>query len=199
MEFTSFKKRDGVTDDEILKAVLAFETEFLDKQEGIAFHCLVRNFNNEYANILFADCMDSIHTMMKDVHQNKEANAFFELIEEESVEMNFNQILKEDFIVPKQFSCVEYGRFQLNPGENQEGLLKASQTIENNYLNETPNTQGHFIGCISENLFTEVTFGETLGKTKEVCFGYIENKHCTPLLNMAQSESMHLDFWYLIA
>lgn len=199
MEFTMFKKKDHVTDDEILQAVLAFETKFLNNQEGIIFHCLVKNDKNEYANVLFADDMETIHKMMKNVHQSQEANTFFELIKEESVQMNFNHILKEDFIVPQHFSCVEYGRFELNSGENKMNLLKASQTIEDHYLNKNKNTQGHFIGCLSDEVYTEVTFGETLGKTKEVCLGYTENEYCKALLNMANPESMHLDFWYLIA
>ena len=57
MEFTSFKKRENVTDDELLFAVLKFET-VLVQQKGIIFHCLVRNYSNDYANVLFADSIE---------------------------------------------------------------------------------------------------------------------------------------------
>ena len=45
----------------------------------------------------------------------------------------------------------------------------------------------------------EITIGETLGKTKEICFGYFNNPYCKPLLDMADETTMELDFWYLIA
>lgn len=199
MEFTSFKKKDHVSDDELLQAVLQFEEHFLTLQEGVIFHCLVRNYKNEYANVLFADHMDTMNAMFKSVHENDAANRFFDLIEEGSVTMNFNQIQKEDFKIPKDFSCVEYGTFSLRSPKPLEELITISDNIENHYLNTTENTQAHFIGTISDTLFSEVTFGKTLAKTKEVCYGYTENIHCKPLLDAADPESMQLDFWYLIA
>jgi hypothetical protein len=57
MEFAIFKKKETVTDDELINAVLKFET-VLSKQSGIIFHCLVRNFKNEYANVIFAEKME---------------------------------------------------------------------------------------------------------------------------------------------
>lgn len=59
MEFTSFKKKEHITDDEILFAVLKFE-EVISKQNGLVFHCLVRNYDNEYANVLFAESIQNL-------------------------------------------------------------------------------------------------------------------------------------------
>lgn len=59
MEFTSFSKKKNVTDDELINAVLKFET-VLAKQSGVIFHCLVRNFKNEYANVLFVSDFEDL-------------------------------------------------------------------------------------------------------------------------------------------
>lgn len=199
MEFTSFKKKENVTDDELIQAVIQFETSFLANQEGILFHCLVRNFNNDYANVLFADNMDSINKLFDAANNNKSAKYFFSLIENESVNIIIHQIEKKNFMIPEHFSCVEHGTFSLKNKVEFEKLIKVSNTIEKEYLSKSDNTKAHFIGIISENLYSEVAFGKTLGKTKEVCFGYMENSFCKPLLEMADETTMKLDFWYLIA
>ena len=38
MEFTSFNKKENVTDDELINAVLKLES-ILAKQNGVIFHC----------------------------------------------------------------------------------------------------------------------------------------------------------------
>lgn len=199
MEFTSFKKKESVTDDELIQAVIQFETSFLANQEGVLFHCLVRNFNNEYANVLFTDNMDSPNKLLEAANKNDSAKHFFSLIDNESVDMIFHKIEKEIFMIPEYFSCVEHGTFSLKNKNRFDDLVKISNTIEKEYLNKMENTKAHFIGTVSENLYSEVTFGETLGKTKEACFGYMENVFCKPLLEMADETTMKLDFWYLIA
>lgn len=199
MEFTSFKKKEDVTEDMLLQAILKFEQEFLANHDGVLFHCLVRNRDNEYANVLFADNMETMQAMFKGVQESPEAQAFFSLIEEESVTMNFNQIQKDNFQIPKDFTCVEFGTFSLQSPMPVQELVSISNEIEDQYLNASENTLGHFIGVLSETLYSEVTFGKTLAKTKEVCQGYLDNTHCKALLNAANSESMKLDFWILVA
>ena len=196
MEFTSFKKKDSITDDELINAVLKFET-VLSKQSGVIFHCLVRNFKNEYANVLFVTEIDDLKELEEKVMQLSEAQDFFKLIDEHSVKMAFHKILKDDFEVPNHFSCVECGTFSLK-NENHK-LLTISESIEKEYLSTFENTMAHFIGSLKENRYSEITIGKTLGKTKEVCFGYMSNQFCKPLLEMADETTMELDFWYLIA
>ncbi len=199
MEFTSFKKKEDVTEDSLLQAILKFEQKFLANHEGVLFHCLVRNRDNEYANVLFADNMETMQAMFKGVQESPEAQAFFSLIEQESVVMNFNQIQKDNFQIPEHFTCVEFGTFSLQSPMPVQELISISNEIEDQYLNATENTQGHFIGVLSETLYSEVTFGKTLAKTKEICQGYVDNTYCNALLNAADSESMKLDFWILVA
>jgi len=199
MEFTSFKKKENVTDDALLTAVLQFESSFLATQKGIVSHCLVRNFNNEYANVLFAENMESLKQLEKTMHSNEAVQTFFDMVQEDSVTMNFNHIEKKNFKIPANFSCIEYGTFSLKNETDFKNLLTVSETIEKEYLENFKNTQAHFIGTIEKGRYSEVTFGTTLGKTKEICFGYTNNPICMPLLEMADESTMQLDFWYLIA
>lgn len=198
MEFTSFKKKETVTDDELINAVMKFEIA-LSKQSGVIFHCLVRNFKNEYANALFVTEINDLKKTQKNVLKLQEAQDFFKLIDEQSIKMTFHKILKDEFKVPNHFSCIECGAFTLkNENENLK-LLTISESIEKEYLNTFENTKAHFIGSLNENRFSEITIGETLGKTKEICFGYFDNQFCKALLEMTDEATMELDFWYLIA
>jgi len=60
MEFTTFTKADNITDEDFISLVIKFEHDYLKNQPGLLFHCLVRNLNGEYANLLFADNIQSI-------------------------------------------------------------------------------------------------------------------------------------------
>lgn len=198
MEFTSFKKKDTVTDDELINAILQFEIQ-LAKQNGFIFHCLVRNFKNEYANVLFVENFENLNDIETHLMQIPEAQNFFKLIEKQSIKIEFHHIQKNNFQIPLYFSCIECGTFSLKNENKANQLLSISNTIETNYLNTFENTSEHFIGKIKSNKFSEITFGKTLGQTKKICFGYFQNPFCTPLLELADENSMELDFWYLIA
>ncbi|MGV4413747.1 hypothetical protein [Chryseobacterium sp. T1] len=197
MEFTSFKKRENVTDNELLFAVLKFET-VLVQQKGIIFHCLVRSYNNDYANVLFADSIDVLKDLGKNLGHLPEVQSFFEMVDTKTVKIEYHEIQKDNFQIPKEFSCIEKGTFSLNDIKDSDQLLSVSEKIENEYLDTFENTQAHFIGILNENQFSEVTFGKTLAKTKQICFGYFDNPYGLELLNLADKESMELDFWYLI-
>lgn len=197
MEFTSFKKRENVTDNELLFAVLKFET-VLVQQKGIIFHCLVRSYNNDYANVLFADSIDVLKDLGKNLGHLPEVQSFFEMVDTKTVKIEYHEIQKDNFQIPKEFSCIEKGTFSLNDIKDSDQLLSVSEKIENEYLDTFENTQAHFIGILNENQFSEMTFGKTLAKTKQICFGYFDNPYGLELLNLADKESMELDFWYLI-
>ncbi len=107
MEFTTFKKKESVTDDALINAVLQLESTFLKHQKGILFHCLVRNSDNAYANVLFVDNKNALKELEQNVYDNEAAKTFFDMIAEGSSSINFHDILKTKFTIPTSFSCVE--------------------------------------------------------------------------------------------
>lgn len=198
MEFTRFRKKKDVSDDELLLAVLKFETT-LSLQQGLVFHCLVRNYDNEYANVLFSESIQCLKDLENHIGDLPEVKNFFSLIEPKSVQVEYHEIQKESFQVPAVFSCVERGIFSIRVDHHVYDLLQISQNIEEQYLNMFDNTQAHFIGRINANTFSEITLVKTLGATKKTCMGYLDDPSCQELLAIADQDSMELDFWYLIA
>lgn len=198
MEFTRFKKKESITDDELLFAVLNFETA-ISKQSGLIFHCLVRNYDHEYANVVFGESVNDLKALVNNFEHLPEVKEFFDLIEMKSVKIEYHEIQKENFLIPTDFSCIEKGTFSLKNRDNSKKLFKISESIENEYLNVFENTRAHFIGKVAENLYSEVTFGMTLAKTKQICMGYFDVAICMELLNIADKDTMKMDFWYLTA
>jgi hypothetical protein len=198
MEFTSFKKKETVSDDELINAVLKFES-VVAKQTGIIFHCLVRNFNNEYANVLFVENMEHLHLLRQEVSLLPEAKDFFALIEMGEAKMNFHEILKDNFKIPESFSCIEHGTFALKEQSTIDSLIKVSDNIEKHYLSSFENSLEHFVGRVKDKIVSEVAIGKTYAKTKQECYGYLENQYGQSLLDLADLPTMELDFWYLIA
>lgn len=198
MEFTSFKKKETVTDDELTSAVLKFEI-VLAKHNGVIFHCLVRNFKNEYANVLCVENIEHLHLLSKEVASFPEAKDFFELVDMDTVKMEFHEIIKDDFRMPEGFACIEHGTFTLKEESTIASLIKVSNNLEKNYLSTFDNNLEHFVGRIKGKKVSEVAIGKTYAKTKQECYGYFENQYGQALLNLADMETVELDFWYLIA
>ncbi|MEN5086183.1 hypothetical protein ABE426_06905 [Sphingobacterium faecium] len=86
VEFTRFRKKKDVSDDELLLAVLKFETT-LSLQQGLVFHCLVRNYDNEYANVLFSESIQCLKDLENHIGDLPEVKNFFNLIEPKSVQV----------------------------------------------------------------------------------------------------------------
>lgn len=199
MEFASFEIKDTTTEDELIYAVLAFEEKFLINQKGILFHCLVKNQQKTYANVLFAENEEALMRIQQSANQEQIAKDFFSLIKVDSVKMNIHSIEKNDFEIPKHFSCVEHGTFLLKSTSSLENLKANSDKLESLYLNDFTNSKGHFIGSLENNIFSEVAFGETLGKTKQICYGYLNNDIGLKFLSLLDDTSMNLDFYYVLA
>lgn len=199
MEFASFEIKDTTTEDELINAVLAFEEKFLTNQKGILFHCLVKNQQKTYANILFAESEEALLHIQQSANQEQIAKDFFSLMKVDSVKMNIHNIEKNDFEIPEHFSCVEHGTFLLKSTSSLENLKANSNKLESFYLNDFTNSKGHFIGSLKDNKFSEVAFGQTLGKTKQICYGYLTNEIGIEFLNLLDDKSMNLDFYYVLA
>jgi len=201
MEFTKFEKAENVTNEDFITSVMNFEKEYLSKQGGIAFHCLVRNLKGEFANLLFADSMETLKEIENGFMENEASKSFMGNINPKTVKVHHHEILKENFQVPENFACFGHGTF--SPKEEndflEKDLLTVSNQIETEYLDTYENSLGHFVGKINNERYSEIAFGKTLGKTREICFGYFGIEPGMKMLNMFNSETMNLDFWYLIA
>ncbi|MCC9042104.1 hypothetical protein LNQ81_05280 [Myroides sp. M-43] len=196
MEFTSFRKKATVSDDELLFVVARFERQ-LTQVEGLVYHCLVRNYDNEYANVLFATSMDAIKSLETVIGNTKETQDFFSMVDMNTVQIEYHEISKSNFTVPSYFGCIENGKFSLKDTAQASTLLSASDAVEESYLNAFENTKGHFISTRGDNQYAEIVLGLTLGNTKEICYGYFGNEACLSLLGLIDEGSMNLGFWYV--
>ena len=200
LEFTIFEKNVAVTDEDLITAEMQFENNYLKNCKGLIFHCLVRNLKGQYANVLFAENLNSLKEAEKGFSENLAAKEFLQCINHTSVKVFYHEILKNNFTVPETFGCIEHGLFTVKSDSfSEDNLLKASEDIEKKYLSSFSENSGHFMGKINTETYSEIAFGSTLGKTREICFGYVNNPVCQPLLNMFIPESVNLDFWTVIA
>lgn len=197
MEFTSFRKKTTVSDDELLFAVARFERQ-LTEVEGLVHYCLVSNYDNEYANVLFATSIEVIKTLEAVIGNTKETQDFFSMVDISTVQVEYHEISKPNFTVPTYFACIENGKFSLKDTTQISTLLSVSGDVEQSYLNAFENTNGHFISVRNENEYSEIVLGQTLGNTKEICYGYFGNETCLSLLGLIDESSMHLGFWYVV-
>jgi hypothetical protein len=201
MEFTRFTKADAITDEDLISLIMKFENDYLKNQSGLIFHCLVRNLKGEYANLLFAEDIQSIKDIENGFTSNATAKEFMKSIKPQTVKVHYHKILKDNFQVPDNFSCFEYGTFSPKDHSHifEENLLLVSAQIESTYLDTFENTLSHFMGKIDDETYSEITFGRTLGETKQICYGYYNIESGMKMMSMCDPETMDLEFWYLIA
>ncbi|ELR69506.1 hypothetical protein C900_05038 [Fulvivirga imtechensis AK7] len=201
MEFTSFSKVADVTDEDFIATAMQFEENYLKKQVGVVSHFLLRNLKGEYANLLFAKDREALKAVEQGFKNDPYARHYMQQISGSSVTVYYHSILKKNFLVPEHFSCFEHGIFKVKKEEkySQRYILDISQKLEDQYLDLQDNTLEHFIGMLDEDTYSEIVFGKTLGKTREVCFGYLQEPIGLELMDIMIPDTAILDFWYLIA
>ena len=201
MEFTTFTKADDITDEDLINRVMKFETHYLTQQPGLLFHCLVRNLSGDYANLLFADNMQNLKDIENGFASNDAAKELMQSIKPETVKCHYHHILKDNFHVPENFSCFEHGTFspKQHSDFSEANLLAVAEQIEQSHLNTFENTLAHFIGEVDDETYSEITFGKTLGATKEICYDYLTIESGIKMMDMCDPDTMDLSFWYLIA
>lgn len=113
--------------------------------------------------------------------------------------MKIHKIEKENFVIPESFACIEHGTFQLKEAVTLKDLKSKSETLERDYLEHFSNSKAHYVGSLGDIVFSEIAFGETLGKTKQICYGYLENKVGLEFLGLLDEKTMELDFYSVLA
>jgi len=201
MEFTTFSKVEGVSDEQLINSVMRFEGQYMAHQEGIIFHCLVRNLSGDYANLVFFDDMNSLNEFPKGFMSSEACQLFLKCVDKDTVKMHHHTIMKNNFVIPEFFSCFEHGTFAVKKdiGFTEEKLLSISTNLEKQYLDAFDNTLGHFIGKLDDGKYSELVFGKAFGRTREICFDYLGVDEGRQLIDLCEPQSSKLDFWYLIA
>lgn len=201
MGFARYAKRDGVATEQLIEACLAWRHQFLDHQDGIAMHCFLGNLNGQFADAMLAVDYAAFERTSKRHPEAESSQAFMELLEPDSLRLAASEILKSDFEVPKDFSCVEFGTFRprTDNGFSEAAMLRASRRIETDYLSRFSEPRAHFLGRTDENTYSEIAFVETLGAARRICNGYNGDDSCRALLAMFDPASVDLDFWHVLA
>lgn len=197
MEFTSFSLKSTVLEEQFYQVAQEFE-KTLASLNKVVFHSVVKNDKGLFADVLLVEHFADLAFIHKALTNLPQAQAYFELIAPSSVEMKLMQIHKPKVIVPANFTCIELGVFALKDATASNALLTSSDEIEKKYLATFDNTQEHFIGEIAPNSYAEVTFGQSLGDTQTICYGYLQNQYCLPMLDLCEPSSMQFDFWNIV-
>ncbi len=200
MGFARYDTKPGVAAEDVVDAALNWQDRFLDKQDGIAGHCLLRNLNGGFADAMFAVDPAAMQAMNENFENDGNAKAMLGLLDPGSIRLTSNIILKDGFTVPEGFSCIEFGTFSpADTGTFSEAALRdASAAIEDDYLSKSSNVVDHFMGRIDDTTYSEVAFGRSLGRTRRTCQGYADEPVCGDLLAMFDPDSVDLDFWTVI-
>ncbi len=201
MGFARYEKREDVETERLIDRALTWQETFLRPMEGILFHTFLGNLIGGFADIIFARDAESFDAMGAAYADAPSSSALMELLSPGTIRLSRNRVLKPVTAPPSDFSCVEFGTFEIAQGTDagERDLLAISERIETEYLDRSDNTRLHFIGHGGENRFCEVTFGRSFGETKRMCDGYVGHPVCQPLLDLCDPASLDLDFWYVLA
>jgi len=199
--FARYEKKEEATTEDLIKACLNWRREFLSGKEGILHHVFLGNLKGEFADVIFASNPEAFQKMAEDHNDAPSSQAFMELLNPETIRLTANQVLGTGIQIPKDFSCVEFGTF--SPAQNvsfsDDALIDISRQIEDEYLSKFEETRAHVIAKIDDSTYSEISFVLSLGSAQEICEGYLQNPTCQKLLSLFNSESVDLDFWFVLA
>ncbi|MEH6631362.1 MAG: hypothetical protein V7776_11065 [Halopseudomonas aestusnigri] len=199
MGFARYEKREGVDTEDLIEAALNWRHDFLEKQEGIAMHCFLANTKGQFADAIMAVDEKAFMAMSENHPKASSSQAFMQLLKPESIRLTPNKILKSEVLVPKDFSCIEFGTFSPNNNFSEPLMLNISSKIEEKYLSNFSEPRAHFMGRVDEKTYSEIAFVENLGMARQICNGYIQDDTCMELLSIFDPKSVELDFWYKLA
>ncbi len=199
--FARYNGGEGVDPNKIIEACLTWREEFLMKQDGIFGHYFFGNMQGQFADMTFAKDQKNLDQMSEGFMAAPSSKAFLEKLAPETVSLIRCDILKDKFIPPEHFACLEFGTFSTvtNHPFSEKQMLCASDKIENEYLSRFEGARGHFMGKVSDKTYAEISFVDTLANARQICGGYLSDPACLPLLSMFDPASVNLDFWYLLA
>ena len=200
MGFAKFKKKADVELHDVIASSIKWQEGFLAEIEGISFATMLMNTKGELADVIFAKDEEAFSSMLKTFSNNPLSKEFLELLDVSTTRHFKSTILKEGFSVPEDFGCLEFGTFKTNDNSTKTSTIsKIGEEIFSSYLSNHEANLGHFIGQISDDTYSEVAFGKTVGLTKRICDGYLGNEKCMELISLFDPESVDLDFWVPIA
>jgi hypothetical protein len=78
--FAPFQLKDGITEQQLLAASDAFETDFVRHQTGILRRVLVRDDKSDFADIVFFDEIADINRVVEAERASDVCAAFFALM-----------------------------------------------------------------------------------------------------------------------
>ena len=199
--FARYRGQEGIDRNDMIEACLSWREDFLLKQDGILGHFFFGNMQGKFADMTFARDQKSLDRMSEAFVGDASSSAFLGTLDLDTVSLARCEILKDDFMPPEHFSCVEFGTFSSVPDHpfSEKQMLCASDKIETEYLNRFGASRGHFMGKMSDKTYAEISFTDTLANARRICGGYLKEPACVPLLSMFDPASVDLDFWYLLA
>lgn len=89
IEFATFKLKDGVKEEQMIKISKKVEENFLQKEKGFLGHCTLKSENGIYADVVFAVSQERSEEICGKWMENKFALQYLDLIDESSVNMSF--------------------------------------------------------------------------------------------------------------
>ncbi len=89
MEFATFRLKDGVTETVLVELSNQVEEKFLNQQEELILHFLVRGADGIYADVAIASSQEKAEAYCQQWLHNDVALAYLDVIETESVNMTF--------------------------------------------------------------------------------------------------------------
>ncbi len=89
MEYGLFKLKEGLSEEDMLKAAEAAEKEFLSKEEGFLGHAILKGKDGLYVDLSFATTQDKAEEICGKWMGNEFTLKYLEFIDPESVDMSF--------------------------------------------------------------------------------------------------------------
>lgn len=199
LKFITYKKMNDKSESDFLTSIYEFE-EFLKEEKEVSFHGLFINSDGTFAQLLGATSRKEIKKIVQKVESDNRASSLFSCVDERTIQQWYHELLLPQFMIPRHFGSFEHGvmRSKSETDYSMETILALDKKLQTNYLQGFDNTKGHALTQTEDKFYGEITFGDNLVSSREICFGYFQNKDASEFLNAFDLSTATFGFWCLL-
>lgn len=197
-KFITYKKMHDKSESDFLTSLSEFE-KILKEEKEISFHGLFINFDGTFAQLLGATSRKELKRIVQKVESDNRAFSLFSCVDEKTIQQWYHELLLPQFMIPRHFGSFEHGvmKSKSEADYSIETILALDKRLQANYLQGFDNTKGHALTQAENEYYGEITFGENLITSREICFGYFQNKDASEFLNAFDLTTATFGFWSL--
>lgn len=187
-------------ENDFIESMNLLNTEVLPKINWFISRKMLKNEDGLFCDIILWDNLNDAKNALNNIMKNEISQKAFSYIKNDSVEMNYFEILSWthenlDFVS----GAVEIGTVKLNENKKINEVVDIWIEVRKNYLEKQSGFIAQFIIKNDDDLFWEIVFNKNnIEETKEICDWYFKDITAKKYISNFNPSTTKIKYWNII-